>query len=278
MVKFINKFEFKLEFLYYPSIFTRFGSVSDINFFINDEKYYQDTDNLEPIERTPASNNVILDYLRDLVEGHNRTNERNFDLKGSPSEQRAKAVVDYFNWQIDNNSSRLYTETHNVVLGLGFNYQSEKWVVNISCFIISVWADRKFQEAIQLYKDAFLPKESLINNGLNENSILPVPVLNFHRKYTKEIVEYQIGLTFGFFTGVAGISQYNTFIYNENLKIILSVESLFYFTDSIEVPDVKEDIMQERNLPNGVEVPSNIKVKLRNNLVPTIRLSLSYSF
>ncbi len=251
LAKLIGDYEFKFEILYYENLFTGFNNVEldQTKFFVNDVNYYE-------------SQEIYKD--------------------------RAQDIVDYFNWIRENNYSRLYLNTHNVNLGLGFNYTKNDWFVSFSMIIFMNFTHPNFEKGIELLKEAF-PEDGLgIGTGLNADSIAPVPVVNFYRSFPKGTWEYQAGLGFGFLTVALGISQYHTFIINENLKLIVAIEALIYFADFGNTRQATNDVNEDSGRPDeqtaammaaiSNEASAPLTLTAASSFAPALRLALSYSF
>ena len=245
LAKFVGDFEVKFEVAFSNFVYDDLGQFGDssanVRYFVNDGAYYN-------------SNDV-------------------FEGKG-------KEIVEYMNWIINNNGGKFYTDGSQYVIGLGFDYDTKNWFCNLTFLMFYRVINSRFEEAIDLRSKAF-PSSGSPFGGVNLSSLLPLPTINFYRKYPYGVIEYQIGFGAGILGAGFGFSQYHIIKYKDDFKFIIALEALGLFSSFGARREAAAMLSNEEVDMTNPFVPDRIvsSVTESNGFVsPSIRIGISYIF
>lgn len=173
----------------------------------------------------------------------------------------AEQCQEYHNLLNSTFSGRAWASGDILIHALGFDYNSDRWTLNVAIF-----------QLIELYDDDIenaLARGEEVSGDSRESSEGVFPGINVARHYGRN-QDHTTGLGLGLFGNIAGAILYQGYQASDNLQLGISLEVLTYQSDN-----QSEDLIEEEeNNTSG----NFITVDQTDTLIPSIRFSLLYSF
>ena len=217
-------------------------------------------------------------------------NDKDYYNNNHIFEGKGQEIIEYMNWIMNNNEGRLYANGSQYLVGIGFDYDTKDWFCNLTFLIFYRVINSRFNEAIRLKENAF-PSSVTPFSGVNIRSLTPLPTVNFFRRYSYGIIEYQVGFGLGILGAGVGFSQYHIIKYKDDLKFIIAFEALGLFSSiaaRIEANATFGDKTRtDALLPEGPDgtipfIPTTGRgaslAESNGFVTPSIRIGISYIF
>ena len=161
---------------------------------------------------------------------------------------------DYREHLAANFDNKAYLAVDAMFHGIGFDYNGEKWTVNLSIYAYTIEPDDRQQAALDL-------SERTGYSSDRHTSDAAFPAIHVAREYAN--ARHTTGFGAGFFGAAAGMTVYHLYQYSDAFDLGFSLDLLSFQGDN-QIEDQEED-----------ESPGADRI---SDFDPSLRFTLNYSF